>query len=256
VILRFLGLTLALAMTAVPLLGAVDLRPELVVIVYPLTATTGTNPEAGSNVAILFSTRMAESGGLTIKPPTPGTDRADYLAAARKQNADYYITGYLTPLGDDISMLAQVVSTFSGTVVFSTTTVVRRSRRSGRRPARCDLAARRARPSQRGPTAATQQHARARAQRRPARRHVGEHHQHFPPHEERKRSDSRALGDAGGRVGIASNGKSKRSNADAHSARRPIPRGAPCAFAFAGAGRSRTPCRRARPRCQRRGTER
>ena len=124
-ILRFLGLTLALAMTAVPLLGAVDLRPELVVIVYPLTATTGTNPEAGSNVAILFSTRMAESGGLTIKPPTPGTDRADYLAAARKQNADYYITGYLTPLGDDISMLAQVVSTFSGTVVFSTTTVVR-----------------------------------------------------------------------------------------------------------------------------------
>ena len=124
-ILRLLGLALALMISAVPLMGAVDLRPELVVIVYPLTATTGTNPEAGSNVAILFSTRMAEGGGLTIKPPTPGTDRADYLAAARKQNADYYITGYLTPLGDDISMLAQVVSTFSGTVVFSTTTVVR-----------------------------------------------------------------------------------------------------------------------------------
>jgi hypothetical protein len=125
VILRFLGLTLALAIGAVPLLGAVDLRPELVVVVYPLTATTGTNPEAGSNVAILFSTRMAEGGGLTIKPPTPGTARADFLEAARKQRADYYITGYLTPLGEDISMLAQVVSTFSGTVVFSTTTVVR-----------------------------------------------------------------------------------------------------------------------------------
>ncbi len=121
---RFLPLALILATFSVTLLGATDVRPPPVVVVYPLTLTAGTNPEAGSNLAVLFSTRIAEGGGLTVKPATPGTERKDFLEAARKIDADYYVTGYLTPLGQDVSMLAQVVSTYSGTVVYSTTAVV------------------------------------------------------------------------------------------------------------------------------------
>ena len=122
--LRFLLGAVLLGVVSLPLFGATDIRPAPVVVVYPLTLTAGTNQEAGSNLAVLFSTHLAEGGGLTVKPATPGTERKDFLEAARKIDADYYVTGYLTPLGTDVSMLAQVVSTYSGTVVYSTTAVV------------------------------------------------------------------------------------------------------------------------------------
>ncbi len=124
-ILRSWLIALGLLIAAIPLAGAINPRPVPVVVIYPLTTTAGTNPDAGSNIAILFSNRMAQAGGITVKPPTPGTTRADFLTAALNEHADYYVTGYLTPLGDDVSMLAQVVSTYSGTIVFSTTVVVR-----------------------------------------------------------------------------------------------------------------------------------
>ncbi len=119
------AVVVALAIVALPLLGAADLRPAPIVIVYPLTLTGGTNPEAGANLAVLMSTKMASGGGVNVIPYPPGTERSDFLSAARRANADYYVTGYLTPLGTDVSMLAQVVSCYSGTVIYSTTTMVR-----------------------------------------------------------------------------------------------------------------------------------
>jgi hypothetical protein len=99
--------------------------PAPIVIVYPLTGTGGTPPEVGSNVAILLSSKLADLGGITVKPYTPGTERPDYLSAAIAANADYYITGYLTPVGSDVSLITQIVSTHSGSVTFSSTAVVR-----------------------------------------------------------------------------------------------------------------------------------
>jgi len=108
------------------LLGAAtDPFPEPVAVVYPFIASGQLAPDAGSTVAVLLSTRMIQLGGITVKPYTPGTDRSEYLDAALKQDADYYVTGYLTPVGDDVSLIAQVVSTHSGSIVYSTTMLVR-----------------------------------------------------------------------------------------------------------------------------------
>jgi hypothetical protein len=94
------------------------------VVVYPLTGTAGTPPEAGGNIALLLSSKLSELGGLVLKPYTPGTERPQYLTAAIAQNDDYYLTGYLTPVGNDISLIIQVVSTQSGSVIFSTSSIV------------------------------------------------------------------------------------------------------------------------------------
>ncbi len=97
-----------------------------VVVVYPLSSTGGTTRnEAGSDIAVLLATRLAQLGGLTVKPPTPGTQRTDFLNAAIKEGADYYITGSIAPVGAEVSVIAQVVSTYSGTIVYSSSTLAR-----------------------------------------------------------------------------------------------------------------------------------
>ncbi|MBD5656261.1 MAG: hypothetical protein IAI50_13940, partial [Candidatus Eremiobacteraeota bacterium] len=106
---------------ALPLLGATpSAYPAPIVVVYPLTQTGGTTADAGSNIAILLATKLGQLGGITVKPYTPGTQRPQYLENAIKEDADYYVTGFLTPLGSEISMISQVVSTHSGSVVYST----------------------------------------------------------------------------------------------------------------------------------------
>ncbi len=111
---------------AIALIGAdVSPFPAPVIVVYPLTSTGGTPAEIGGNIAILLSTKLEQLGGLTVKPYTPGTDRPQYLSAALAIGADYYITGFLTPVGNDVSLITQVVSTHSGSIVYSTTQVVR-----------------------------------------------------------------------------------------------------------------------------------
>ena len=110
---------------ALPLMGAAESPfPSPVVVVYPITATGATAPGAGSQIALLLSARLAQLGGLTVKPYTPGTTRADFLTAGLAQGADYYVTGYLTPVGNDVSFVAQVVSTHSGSIVYSSTQLV------------------------------------------------------------------------------------------------------------------------------------
>jgi TolB-like protein len=125
---RFRSTFLALALTiALPLLGAAPAGyAPPVVVVYPLTSTGGTTRnEAGSDIAVLLATRLAQLGGITVAPPTPGTQRADYLTAALKEGADYYITGSIAPVGGEVSVIAQVVSTYSGTIVYSASTLAR-----------------------------------------------------------------------------------------------------------------------------------
>jgi TolB-like protein len=97
-----------------------------VVVVYPFTVgNSGTDAQAGGNVAVLLATRLQSLGGITVKPFTPGTGRPDYLSAAEKENADYYVTGFLTPIGDEVSLITQVVSTYSGSVVWSNSSIIR-----------------------------------------------------------------------------------------------------------------------------------
>jgi hypothetical protein len=117
-------MALALLLSLVPLLGAIS-PFDPVVVVYPLTVSGGADPESGSNIAVLIATNLTKHGGLIVRPYPPGTTRGDYLKAARGVGADYYITGFLTTLGDEVSLILQVVSTSSGTVVQSNTSFVR-----------------------------------------------------------------------------------------------------------------------------------
>jgi hypothetical protein len=113
----------ALFACAFPLLGAGFGAPS--VVVYPITSMGGNDPSSGGNIAIVIATKLTELGGISVKPPTPGTPRAYYLDAALALGADYYVTGFLSPVGSDNSLITQVVSTQSGSVVYSTTTNVR-----------------------------------------------------------------------------------------------------------------------------------
>ena len=122
---RWARAVLVLFAAALALLAAdTNPFPAPTVIVYPLTATGGTPADLGGTVAVLLSQKLADLGGLVVKPYTPGTQRPQYLQAALDANADYYVTGYLTPLGNDVSLIAQVVSTHSGSITYSTSAVV------------------------------------------------------------------------------------------------------------------------------------
>jgi len=120
---RFLVVLIALLVVPLAASGQTDLllgKPS--VIVYPFTATTTTiNREATSQLATIIATQMAATGRVTVIPPPPGTERKDYLSVARAQNAEYYIAGFMSPLGDGVSVVEQVVSTTSGIVVSSNT---------------------------------------------------------------------------------------------------------------------------------------
>jgi hypothetical protein len=113
---------LALLALALPLLGAAFDLGTPVVVVYPLTATGDVGAtDTGSNIGTALANKLVQLGGLTVKPFIAGTARAQFLTAADSQGADYYITGYITPLGSEVSVVEQVVSTRSGSIVYSTT---------------------------------------------------------------------------------------------------------------------------------------
>lgn len=122
-VIRTLVALLGLAF-ALPLLGASGFAPPVVVI-YPITSSGDVDRATGGNISLALATRMTQIGSVTVKPAVPGTERAKYLDAAIAIGADYYITGFLTPIGADASLVTQVVSTHSGSVVFSTTATVK-----------------------------------------------------------------------------------------------------------------------------------
>ena len=123
--LRLLGALLA-ALAVVPLIGAVNTTlTKPIVIVYPLTVGSGMEAEAGASVAVLLAQKLAQYNDVVVKPYPPGTKRQDFLTAAAAAGADYYVTGFLTPLGDEASLVVQIVSVASGTVVLSNTALVK-----------------------------------------------------------------------------------------------------------------------------------
>ena len=125
---RFLGLAL-LAFFGLPLLAAAPPSALLTkpnVVVYPFVPTGASiDREAGGRLATILAERMAEGGRVRVIPAPPGTDRADYLKVALANNADYYVTGYITPVGDAVAVVEQVVSTSTGIVVLSQTAQIK-----------------------------------------------------------------------------------------------------------------------------------
>jgi hypothetical protein len=95
------------------------------VIVYPLAGSSATlDREASSRIATMLATQIAQGGQVKVIAPKPDVERANYLADARAQGANFYVTGFITPLGAGASVVEQVVSTTSGTLVFSVSNFV------------------------------------------------------------------------------------------------------------------------------------
>jgi TolB-like protein len=120
---RFLVVVL-FACLGLPLIAATPppFSTKPTVVVFPFTANgSQIDREASSRLATIIATRMADTGTVTVIPPPPGTERKDFLAVARGSNADYYIAGFISSLGNGVSVVEQVVSAATGIVVFSNT---------------------------------------------------------------------------------------------------------------------------------------
>jgi TolB-like protein len=114
----FLGLPLV---AATPPPSSFYSKPN--VIVFPFISNgSSVDREASSRLATIIATAMANTGLVTVTPPPPATDRKDYLNVARANQSDYYVAGFISPLGNGVSIVEQVVSTATGIVVYSQST--------------------------------------------------------------------------------------------------------------------------------------
>ena len=94
------------------------------ILIYPFDVQTGVDPKIGFAIASILAQEMAQAGGLNVLPVPVGVKRADFLATAHTQHADFYISGYVTPVGDTAAVVEQVVSVDSGVILFSQTAQV------------------------------------------------------------------------------------------------------------------------------------
>jgi hypothetical protein len=94
------------------------------VLVYPFDVQTGADPKIGTAIAEILAQEMGAAGSLVVLPVPVGIKRTDFLTNAREQHADFYISGYVTPVGDAAAVVEQVVSVESGVILFSQTAQV------------------------------------------------------------------------------------------------------------------------------------
>ncbi len=111
---------LLLALFALVALGAAAPQSDApVVVMYPLQASASLSRDLNLRIVTALANEIALDGRVRIAPADPTVERADFLTAARKAGAQFYVTGFITPLGDGASIIEQVVSVTSGTIVFS-----------------------------------------------------------------------------------------------------------------------------------------
>ncbi|MBV8246608.1 MAG: hypothetical protein JOZ38_11845 [Candidatus Eremiobacteraeota bacterium] len=111
--------------TPTPTPSPVPTPPMPVVMFYPFTVNGEADKNAGLKLATLYMAQIQHDGGITLLPVAPmDTPRTNYLVNAQKLNADYYVSGYLTPLGEQVAIVEQIVSTQTGSIVWSNTAQV------------------------------------------------------------------------------------------------------------------------------------
>ncbi len=92
-----------------------------VVVVYPFDVQGGLDPKIGLAMAQITTDAISSSGGLTMMAVPTGVTRANFLETARTMHADYYISGYVTPVGEMASVVEQLVTVSSGIIIYSQT---------------------------------------------------------------------------------------------------------------------------------------
>jgi hypothetical protein len=108
------------AIAATLLSASVSAAPDAeVVVVYPLTTDGTADPHVGEQIASLISADLQTAGTVTIRQPSPDVSRQDYLDTARRLGADYYLSGFVTKISGQLSVVEQLVTTLSNTTVWS-----------------------------------------------------------------------------------------------------------------------------------------
>jgi hypothetical protein len=108
----------AIAMTLIAR-SAIAQPTAPVVIIYPLTTSGIGDPAAGERIASLISLDLQATGSVETRKPSPGVERQAYLETARKLGADYYVSGFVTMISGQLSVVEQLVSTRNNTTVWS-----------------------------------------------------------------------------------------------------------------------------------------
>lgn len=94
------------------------------VLIYPFDVQTGVNPKIGIAIAQILAQEMVAAGGLTVLAVPQNVKRSNFLQYAHEQHADFYISGYVTPVGDSARVVEQLVTVDSGIILFSQTAQV------------------------------------------------------------------------------------------------------------------------------------
>jgi hypothetical protein len=90
-----------------------------VLVVYPMTVSGTADPGAGAQIAALISGDLAATRSVEMREAPPDVSRQAYLETARKLGADYYLSGFVTEVAGELSVVEQLVSTLSNTTVWT-----------------------------------------------------------------------------------------------------------------------------------------
>ena len=91
-------------------------------LVYPYEAPSDLDPRYGGAIAQIFAQVITQTGGVKVLAIPKDIQRVDYQKYARVQHADYYISGYIQPIGQTAAIVTQVVDVNSDISRWSATT--------------------------------------------------------------------------------------------------------------------------------------
>lgn len=92
------------------------------VLVYPFEVPSDVDPKTGQAIAQIYQQVFVQSGGLTVLSEATPIKREDYAKYARTLHADYYVSGYVQPIGTAASIVANIVDANNEVAVYSVTT--------------------------------------------------------------------------------------------------------------------------------------
>jgi hypothetical protein len=95
-----------------------------VVMIFQFETPSDLDPKYGNAIANIYAQVLSQSGGVTVLAIPPVIKREDYQTYAHIHHADYYISGYIQPIGSTAAIVSQVVDVNTDISVYSATTQV------------------------------------------------------------------------------------------------------------------------------------
>ena len=94
------------------------------VVVYPFETPSDVDTRTGAAIAQIYTQVMTQAGGLNVLPIPQKIKREDWAKYAHSQRADYYVSGYVQPIGAGAAIVARVVDANTEIAVYSATTQI------------------------------------------------------------------------------------------------------------------------------------